>query len=469
MVSKAQKPILFVDLDESLIKTDIFREQFIRSLAIAPWKTIRILFREKFQPERVKAAVAEIISTDPSTLPYNQEVLTLIHQAKKEKRKVVLATATYEKVAHSIAKHLGIFDAVLATTPTFNCKGRKKLKVMKEYAGGQPFDYVGDSRADYPIFAECRTAYIVGSLRYLPPHKVIARSSILPSFLKAIRPHQWAKNGLIFLPLLTSHQITLTSLRVSFFGFICFSMAASAIYIINDMVDVEDDRHQLKKKDRPFAKGNLTIDEGVWLSTILLICSIVLSSIWLPAGLWVLASYIILTFLYSFSLKALPMVDVFCLSALYAIRVLYGQIINTIESSSWLLAFCVFFFLSLAFMKRSAEIEKTQRKQQPLTTRRGYKLDDNVLLQTSGICSGLLSILVLMLYINSAQVIKLYMHPEYLWGAAYVLLYWKLRLWLITARGQMDHDPVLFAIKDPTSYAITSMVILFGLLAKGLF
>lgn len=469
MVSKTQKPILFVDLDESLIKTDIFREQFIRSLAIAPWKTIRILFRERFQPERVKAAIAEIITTDPSTLPYNQEVLNLIHHAKKEKRKVVLATATYEKVAHSIAKHLGIFDAVLSTTRTYNCKGRKKLKVMKEYADGRPFDYVGDSRVDYPILDECQTAYIVGSLRYSSPHKVIARSSIFPAFLKAIRPHQWAKNGLIFLPLFTSHQITLTSLKTSFFGFICFSMAASAIYIINDMVDVEDDRHQLNKKDRPFAKGNLTIDEGLWLSSILLICSISLSSFWLPAGLWVLASYIILTFLYSFSLKALPIMDVFCLSTLYSLRVLYGQVINLIESSSWLLAFCVFFFLSLAFMKRSAEIEKTQRKQQPLTTRRGYKLDDYVLLQTSGVCSGLLSILVLMLYINSVQVMKLYMYPEYLWGSAYVLLYWKLRFWLITARGKMDHDPVLFAISDPTSYAIAVAVFLFGLFAKGIF
>jgi 4-hydroxybenzoate polyprenyltransferase len=201
----------------------------------------------------------------------------------------------------------------------------------------------------------------------------------------------------------------------------------------------------------------------------LLMTTIILSTIWLPTGLWVLLSYIALTFVYSFSLKTQPILDVFCLSTLYAIRVLYGQVINGIESSSWLLAFCIFFFLSLAFMKRTAEIDKTQRNAQHLTTRRGYKVADDFLLKIVGICSGLLSILILMLYINSTQVTKLYLHPDYLWGASYVLLYWKLRLWLITTRGEMNQDPVLFALRDPTSYIVGAMVFLFGFLAKGLF
>lgn len=462
------KPILFVDLDESLIKTDILREQLIRSLAVSPWKTLKLLFRKKFLPASVKAAIAAEIDTDPSTLPYNDDVLALIHHAKKDKREIVLATATHEKVAKKIAKYLGVFDAVLATTDTHNCKGRKKLKMMQDYAAGRPFDYVGDSHADIPIFKETQTAYIVGSLRYPHPHKVIARPSILQPFLKAIRPHQWAKNTLIFLPLLTSHKLTWLTILTGVFGFICFSMAASAIYLINDMVDVEDDRHHSDKKNRPFARGDLTVDEGLWLSSLLLVTTIILSSLWQPEGLWVLLSYIALTYLYSFSLKTQPVLDVFCLSTLYAIRVLYGQVINGIESSSWLLAFCVFFFLSLAFIKRTAEIEITKGKAQPLTTRRGYQITDDFLLKSAGICSGLLSILVLTLYINSAQVTKLYMHPDYLWGAAYVLLYWKLRLWLITTRGKMNQDPVLFALKDPISYVTGAIVFLFGFLAKGI-
>lgn len=462
------KPILFVDLDESLIKTDIFREQFVRSLAISPWKTIKILIRGKFSPERTKAAIADEVDIDPATLPYNENVLALIHQAKKDKCKVVLATATHEKVANKIAKHLGIFDAVLATTDDYNCKGRKKLLKMQEYAEARPFNYVGDSRADIPIFEECQTAYVVGNLKYKHPHKTVPITPILPSCLKAIRPHQWSKNALIFLPILTSHQVTWLTFLTAIFGFIIFSMAASAIYVINDMVDVEDDRHHSDKKNRPFARGDLTVDQGIWLSSLLLITSLILSAMLLPIGLWVLVSYIALTFLYSFSLKSQPVLDVFCLSCLYAIRVLYGQVINGIESSSWLLAFCVFFFLSLAFMKRSAEIEKTQRKIQPLTTRRGYQIADDFLLKSAGNCSGLLSILVLILYINSEQVTKLYLYPDYLWGAAYILLYWKLRMWLITMRGNMNQDPVLFALKDPASYITGAIVLIFGILAKGL-
>jgi len=461
------KSILFVDLDESLISTDILREQLIRSFALSPWGTLKILFKGRFRPERVKAAITDKIDIDPKTLPYNAQVLALIHQVRKEGRPVVLATASHEKVAHKIAKFLGVFDAVLATTDTYNCKGKKKVALMQDFAQGRPFDYVGDSRADLAIFKEAQTPYIVGKLPYPERHQRIKRPGIFKPFLKAIRPHQWSKNALIFLPLLTSHNLSWATVMTAIFGFICFSLAASAIYVINDMVDVEDDRHHPEKKNRPFAKGDLTIDEGIWLSLILLASTIILSYIWLPAGLWVLCSYISLTFLYSFSLKTQAVLDVFCLSTLYAIRVLYGQVINQIESSSWLLAFCVFFFLSLAFMKRTAEIEKTERKEQPLMNRRGYQTEDGFLLKTAGISSGLLSILVLTLYINSDKVTKLYGYPDFLWGAAYVLLYWKLRLWLIATRGNMNQDPVLFALKDPISYGTGILVILFGALAKG--
>jgi len=462
------KPILFVDLDESLINTDILREQLIRSFATSFWGTLKILFKSRFHPERIKASIADKINIDPETLPYNAEVLSLIQQAKKEGRLVVLATESHEKVAHRIAQSLGIFNAVLATTDTYNCKGKKKVAVMQDFAKGRPFDYVGDSRADLAIFKEAQIPYIVGGLPYAGHHQRIKRPGIFKPFLKVIRPYQWSKNALIFLPLLTSHNLSWTMTMIAAFGTICFSLAASAIYIINDMVDVEDDRHHSEKKNRPFAKGELTIDEGIWLSFILLVSAIILSYVWLPVGLWVLCSYIILTILYSFFLKTQVVLDIFCLSTLYVIRVFYGQVINQIESSSWLLAFCVFFFLSLAFMKRTAEIEKAQRKEQPLMTRRGYQTEDGFLLKTAGISSGLLSILVLTIYINSDKVMRLYEYPDFLWGAAYVLLYWKLRLWLIAVRGDMNQDPVLFTLNDPISYGIGVLIILFGALAKGL-
>jgi phosphoserine phosphatase len=350
------KPILFVDLDESLIKTDILREQLVRSFAQSPWKTVKLLFRQKFRPERVKASINHKIDIDPITLPYNSDVLALIHQAKKEGRTVVLATATHKDVAQKIADHLGVFDAVIATTDTHNCKGANKLAAMQDFAAGQPFDYVGDSRADRAIFKATQTPYIVGGLSYSQPHQRINRPSIWKPFLRAIRPRQWATSGLIFLPLLISHPLTWRAILTGMLGFVCFSLATSAISLIRDMAHGEDDRHHPQKKDRPFAKGDLTIDEGLWLSLALLATSLLMSYFWMPAGLWVLGVYIALTF---FSLKTWPILDVFFLSTLYAVRILYGQVINDIGSSFWLWAFCAFFFLSLLFRKRTAGIEGT--------------------------------------------------------------------------------------------------------------
>jgi phosphoserine phosphatase len=348
------KSILFVDLDESLIKTDIMREQLMRSFGISSWKTLKVLFKSRFQPERAKAAIVDKIDIDPKTLPYNEEVLALIHQAKSEGRQVVLATATHEKVANRIAEYLGIFDAVLATTDTYNCKGKNKVAMMRDFAKGCPFDYVGDSRADLPIFKEAKVPYVVGGLPYLEQHQRIKRPSIIKPCLKVMRPYQWSKNALIFLPLIISHNISWPVIMAAILGFICFSLVTSTLSIINDMVDVEDDRHHSEKKNRPFAKGDLTIDEGLKLSFALLISAITMSFIWLSSGLWILCGYGILSFLYRFLLKVQrSILSIFCLSILYASRVFYGQAINHIEASAWLLLACMLFFLILAFTKKS--------------------------------------------------------------------------------------------------------------------
>ena len=463
------KPILFVDLDESLIRTDILREQLMRAFATSFWSTVKMLFREKFQPERVKTALADKIDIDPATVPYNWDVLKIIRQARDNGQQVILATAAHEHAAHKIAGYLNLFDGVLATTQSHNCKGKNKLAIMKAFAGTNPFDYIGDSTADLTIFPHAQKSYIVGKMAYPKPHCRIAKPSVFRPVLRAMRPAHWVKNALVFLPLLTSHNLTLTTFLTAVIGFICFSLTASAIYIINDMADVEDDRHHPQKKHRPFAKGDLTIDEGMGLSLVFLAAAGFISFLFMPAGLWVLGSYACLTFLYSFSFKTQAILDVFCLSTLYTIRVLYGQVINNIHSSSWLLAFCIFFFLSLAFIKRVAEIEKNKEGEQPLSLRRGYIPEDILLIKIAGISSGLISLLVLALYINSDKVTQLYHYPDALWGAAYVLLYWKLRLWLIASRGQMNQDPVIFAVRDPVSYLTGSLVILFGLIAKGLF
>ena len=448
------------------MRTDVFHEQFFRYLLLSPIKALRLIFRSKLSPETIKSSLSDLVDTDATTLPYNKEVMKQIEQAKDAGYKIVLATAAHEKIAGKVAQYLGVFDDVIATTDTYNCKGLNKLKKMQEYAQGNPFEYIGDSQADIAIFNQAKKSYVVGSLNYDNAVRIKGRPPIPKSILKAMRPHQWAKNSLIFLPLLTSHTFNASEVLISLFGFVCFSLAASAVYIINDMLDIEDDRRHFSKRNRPFAKGMLSIKQGIFISGILFLATLFLSYILLYHGIVVLCVYIALTFFYSSYLKSQPMMDVFCLSLLYSIRVFYGHVINGIDQSSWLLAFCSFFFLSLAFMKRSAEIEKVATKAESLAQRRGYGQKDEFLLKTAGICSGLISILVLCLYISSEKVSILYANPDFLWVAAYVLLFWKLRMWLVTTRGKMDQDPVLYTLKDPVSYVVAGLVIIFGLFAK---
>jgi 4-hydroxybenzoate polyprenyltransferase len=429
---------------------------------------IKMLFQEGFSIPKLKSIVAREESVDPATLPYNQVVLDLIHSKKRDGYTIILATAASSQVAQGVCNHLGVFDDVLSSTEDLNCKGASKLRLIQEYSQDRHFEYVGDSQADIQIFNASSGAYIVGSLPYPHSHVRIPGTRNSLGFIKAMRPHQWAKNTLIFLPLITSHLVTYQTIGTACLGFLLFSLTASAIYIINDMVDIEDDRHNDHKKNRPFANGNIKISQGIGLSLILLLVSVGLSYSLLPGSVGLICVYIGLTILYSFFLKQQPIIDVFCLCSLYTLRAYYGQVINHIEHSSWLLAFCLFFFLSLALMKRTSELRSIRDRGLEMAGRRGYQLQDLDLIKIAGICSGLISVVVFTLYINTSKVLEIYAFPDYLWGSSYVLLYWVLRVWLLASRGHMNQDPILFALKDPSSYGIGALIILFGMLAKGL-
>lgn len=458
--------ILFVDLDHSLIRTDIFQEQFFRSLITHPLKTLCAIFKNKFKPAPCKATLLGLVKIDPQTLPYTQKVLSYIEAAKARGEKVVLATATHQKMAEKIADYLGLFDAVLATTDTFNCKGEHKLKAMQDYAKGAPFTYVGDSSADVIIFKAAEKAVIVGGLHYNGFHERIRLESPLIPFFQSLRVHQWAKNLLIFLPLLVSHSLMISSYLTVLSGFVVFSLAASSMYLLNDVADIEDDRHHPYKKNRPLPRGAITLKQSLLGALLLLGLSLGLTSFLFREALNVLLIYLILTLLYSFVFKTKPVLDVFCLSLLYALRLVFGCVLTGIHPTAWLIVFSVFFFLGLGFMKRATELRELEDATQP-ASRRGYLGADTAFVSMAGICSGLISILVLGFYMTSEQAHLLYAVPAFLWGAAFVLLYWQLRLWLKVARGEMHHDPVVFAIRDTTSYVLGTVIVVFGLLAKG--
>jgi 4-hydroxybenzoate polyprenyltransferase len=290
------------------------------------------------------------------------------------------------------------------------------------------------------------------------PTQIQAQRGRARDYLRAMRPHQWAKNLLLFVPLVTSHQVGKPSaLARAFAAFIAFSVSASAVYVINDLLDVEADRRHPTKRLRPFASGALTRREGVVMATLLMTIGLALS-LWLPwSFVLLLMLYLALTTSYSAYLKRKFVVDVITLAGLYTLRILAGGAAEGIVISSWLMAFSVFFFLSLAFVKRYTEIDAMAEEGH--LEGRGYRTSDLDLIRSMGPTSGYMSVVVLCLYINSREVTELYGHPEGLWLLCPVLLYWVSRIWFIASRRELDSDPVLFAVRDRISYLAGAVMV----------
>jgi len=285
------------------------------------------------------------------------------------------------------------------------------------------------------------------------------KRNIIKTWVKALRVHQWSKNMLIFVPLIMSHKIQDPSrLASSLIAFASFSLCASAIYLLNDLLDLESDRSHPKKKYRPLASGELPIQSGIFLASALLTSSIVLSSFLGRQFLALLVLYTLLNCAYSLYLKRRVMVDVILLAVLYVIRIFAGAAAVEVLVSSWLMAFAMFFFLSLALMKRYAELYLYNRFSKESPKGRGYVCEDMQHIATMGASSGYISVLVMALYINSKEVVALYSRPEVLWLIAPLLLYWISRVWLLTQRGKMRSDPIIFAMKDKSSYGVGFLI-----------
>lgn len=461
----SQAPYLFVDLDHTLLKTDVLQEQGLKLFLKHPLQALKVFFSHLKNLASLKREVERLMPVDPQKLPYRPEVLHLLHQAKESGQKVILATAADQEVARKVAGHIGVFEDVLASTPSHNLKGLKKLEAIQSYAKGQPFDYIGDGAADVPILKNAHRAIVVGNLpleRSVERLKVPKRGKTI---LKALRVHQWSKNLLIFLPLLTSHQINFFTVGQAFFGFICFCLAASSIYLLNDLADLEDDRAHLLKKMRPLAAGDLGILGALGLIGAL-ITVVIGGTFFLPGqAVGILGLYYAITTSYSIALKKVPIVDIYILSILYSVRVLFGNIITGISASSWLIMFCLFFFLSLACLKRVSELLQVEDNHQKLSNRRGYLVGDLAILMPVGVGCALSSILVFGVYITSPQVKLLYTHPERLWLIVCLLLFWKLRLWFLGGRRAIDQDPIVFVLGDKMTYAIALGILLITFIA----
>lgn len=460
---------LCVDLDGTLLKSDLLYESVIVLLRNNPLYVFLLpiwLFRGKAV---LKEAIAKRVSIDPDGLPFDQRVVDLVTASPNRHR--VLCTATDQRLADAIASHLGIFDLVLASNGMRNLAGSHKAEALVARFGERGFDYVGNGQVDLDIWRRARRAWVVNGPKSLAEEAgrhctlethLPAEAGEWRAWLKAVRVHQWLKNLLIFVPLLASHRFfEVGALADAGLAFLAFGLCASGVYVLNDLVDLPADRLHPRKRHRPFAAGRLPVLHGMIAAPVLTLAGFVIALLCGPLFAAVLALYYVSTLAYSLWLKRVVMLDVMLLAGLYTTRIIAGAAAIGAGLSFWLLAFSMFLFLSLAMLKRYTELATMLSSGRTTASGRGYGVDDLPLIQSLGSASGYLAVLVFALYINSPESIALYSRPEVLWLLCPVLLYWISRTWVIAHRGEMDDDPVVFAVTDRVSQAV---LVIFGLI-----
>ena len=472
---------LCVDCDGTLIKTDLLHESVVRVVLRRPWLLGSIFaWLLKGRPH-LKAKLAEITTPAPELLPYSEEILALIQHRRESGGRVLLVTASTERYAEKVARHCACFDEVIASDAVTNLKGNEKKRMLVDRFGPKGFDYAGDSSADLPVWEEASEAIVVGgnSVLFKRAQSVNPKARCLgesprpfSSWLKLLRVHQWAKNLIIFVPLLTSHRIfELPLLAQATTAFFSFSFLASATYIFNDLCDLDNDRAHATKRRRPLAAGSIGLPSGVAAAVALGISAVALGYQLGFGFLMVLTVYLCVSVLYSSVLKKVALVDVLVLSGLYIWRLVAGGVATGIVLSNWLLSFALFVFTSLALAKRYVELSSAPAAVSGETKAakgRGYFTSDLPLVLSMGVASALVSVLVVLLYVNSPEVILLYRYPQMLFLLAPLVLFWIGRVWLLASRNELHEDPVLFAIRDRFSYGIAIVIAVVIAAATGL-
>lgn len=460
---------LVVDLDGTLVNTDLLYESFFGSQLFSwrHWTAMLAALREG--KAQLKAFLAKASCIDYTALPYNEAVMGVIREARQHDRPVYLATASDARHANGVARHLGCFDGVFASDGATNLSGEEKAKILVETFGDSSFDYIGDSRADLPVWSRAHRRIAVGAAPSLeraisrlgvPTEHLAKHKESLKVWAKALRVHQYAKNLLVFVPLFTSHSYTPTAFLHAVMAFVAFSLCASSVYILNDLVDLDADRRHPTKRDRPFASGALPVAKGLAAAPIFLGAGFVVAFLASPTLVAVLAVYFALTAAYSVSLKRKLLVDVVVLAILYTIRVIAGAAALDVAVSEWLLAFSLFIFTSLALMKRYVELATAIDNGLPNPSNRNYQTQDLPIGGALAAASGFNAITIFALYVSSPAVRELYRHPALLWLICPILLYWIGRALVLAHRRMIEDDPIQFALRDRVSHLAGALTLL---------
>lgn len=453
--------VLVVDLDGTLCRTDTLHEALLSRLSAAPGTLLKLPGWLGEGKAGLKARLADEGVLDPATLPLDENVVAALKAARAEGRKTALVSASDIRQVEAVAEATELFDEVHGTAEGRNLKGPAKAAFLTERFGEKGFDYIGDARADLPVWAAARKAITVGAGSALRREAETANprtehlsppTSRNRARLKALRPHQWSKNVLVFLPMLAGHDFN--SLPAVILTFLAFCLTASAVYVINDLLDLAADRAHPRKRERPFASGALSALDGAGLVAGLLIGALLLTLLTGNAAVFaVLAVYFAATLAYSIALKRKLIVDILTLAGLYTIRIIVGGAAAAVPLSPWLLGFSMFLFLALAAVKRQAELTD-QMKTERASSGRAYQVEDLPIIRSVAVGAGQAAILVLALYLTSDTVQALYKRPVLLWIIAPLMLYWVLRMIMKTHRGQMTDDPIVYAAKDRISVLV---------------
>lgn len=464
---------LCVDLDGTLLRSDILYESLLALLAHNPLYVFLLPFWLLKGKAHVKRQLASRVQLPAETLPYDERVLEILRTTTQRPR--VLCTASDRLLVKPIADHLGLFEEVMASDGHTNLSGSNKGQALAARFGERGFDYMGNGRVDVKVWAHAGGAIVVNNnaslardaarqtevLAHLP-----AQNGNLLTWIKALRVYQWLKNLLVLVPLLTAHRFLDPAAVIDAgVAFLSFGLCASGVYLLNDLLDLTPDRMHPRKRKRPFAAGTLPLLHGLLVAPLITLAGFALALACSPAFAAVLLCYYVMTLSYSLKLKRVVMIDVVMLAALYTVRIIGGAVAINSELSFWLLAFSMFVFLSLAMLKRYTELASALASGKEMAIGRGYSVADLPLVQSLGAAAGYIGVAVFALYINSPESLELYTSPKLLWLLCPILLYWISRMWIVSHRGDMHDDPIVFAATDRGSQIVIALCVLIVLIA----
>jgi 4-hydroxybenzoate polyprenyltransferase len=467
---------LVVDLDGTLVKTDLLVESLFALIKQNPLYVFVFPFWLLKGRAFLKQQIVQRVTLDVGVLPYNQELLDHLKLQHTRGRPLVLATGNDEHIATQVADHLQIFDKVLASNGNLNFSHRHKRERLVNVFGEKGFDYAGNGRYDLEVWSAARKGLIVNcpqsvsrrATRVVEVERVFNdRGGRIMAYLRAWRLQQWLKNLLVFVPLVMAHRYNeFELLGRTFLAFLAFGLCASSVYLINDLADLPADRHHPRKRQRPFAAGELSLLSGLASAPLLLGLSLLVSLLLPRSFLAMLFLYFVLNLGYSFTLKRIVLLDVIILAGLYSMRIMAGAASVDIWPSSWLLAFSIFLFFSLALVKRYAELATMRQVSGESARVRGYRVIDMELLASLGGGSGYVAVLVLAIYISSGVAERLYTRGTLLWLLCPLLLYWVSYVWLIAHRREMHDDPLVFTVRNWASRIVMILAAVILLLAR---